>query len=122
MRCSAAACAAGTHTGHQVGMGGGVMAGINIWRALPPSPALRCVHPAWAHVAFHPLTEADLPRSIGADEAGAATRAPGRAREAAADGDKADAAAAADGAACHAKHSLYDATEETDEQLAMRAH
>lgn len=39
-------------------------AGINIWRALRD---VTDVHPAWAHVADKPYTEADLPRPITTD-------------------------------------------------------
>lgn len=45
----------------QIGMGGGMKAGVNIWRALKDN---KVVHPAWRHVANKPLTEADLPRPI----------------------------------------------------------
>lgn len=45
----------------QVGMGGGMKAGVNVWRALRTNDA---VHPAWRHLAATPLTEADLPRAI----------------------------------------------------------
>eukprot|EP00878_Enallax_costatus_P023368 GHUV01024854.1.p2 GENE.GHUV01024854.1~~GHUV01024854.1.p2 ORF type:complete len:106 (+),score=42.30 GHUV01024854.1:689-1006(+) len=42
-------------------MGGGMKAGVNIWRALRHNSV---VHPAWRHLADKPLTEADLPRAI----------------------------------------------------------
>lgn len=45
----------------QVGIGGGMKAGVNIWRALRD---VRSVHSAWRHVAHQPITEADLPRPI----------------------------------------------------------
>eukprot|EP00879_Flechtneria_rotunda_P003637 GHRR01003874.1.p1 GENE.GHRR01003874.1~~GHRR01003874.1.p1 ORF type:complete len:440 (+),score=135.99 GHRR01003874.1:1261-2580(+) len=45
----------------QAGVGGGMKAGINIWRALRD---IKDVHPAWAHVAECRYTEADLPRPI----------------------------------------------------------
>lgn len=45
----------------QAGVGGGMKAGINIWRALRD---ITDVHPAWAHVAERRYTEADLPRPI----------------------------------------------------------
>ncbi|KAF6265202.1 FAE1/Type III polyketide synthase-like protein-domain-containing protein [Scenedesmus sp. NREL 46B-D3] len=45
----------------QVGMGGGMKAGVNVWRALQDN---KCVHKAWMHLAAKPLTEADLPRAI----------------------------------------------------------
>lgn len=45
----------------QIGMGGGMKAGINVWRALRDN---RCHHTAWAHRAGKPYTEEDLPRSI----------------------------------------------------------
>lgn len=45
----------------QAGVGGGMKAGISIWRALRD---IKDVHPAWAHVAERRYTEADLPRPI----------------------------------------------------------
>ena len=45
----------------QVGMGGGMEAGVNVWKALKDN---HCVHKAWEHLAETPLTEEDLPRSI----------------------------------------------------------
>jgi 3-ketoacyl-CoA synthase len=45
----------------QAGVGGGMKAGINIWRALKD---ITDVHPAWAQVANKRYTEADLPRPI----------------------------------------------------------
>ncbi|KAF6256625.1 FAE1/Type III polyketide synthase-like protein-domain-containing protein [Scenedesmus sp. NREL 46B-D3] len=45
----------------QVGVGGGMKGGINIWRALRNN---HTTHPAWVHLANSPITEADLPRSI----------------------------------------------------------
>jgi hypothetical protein len=45
----------------QIGMGGGMKVGINVWRALNNNAS---IHPAWVHLASNPLTEADLPRSI----------------------------------------------------------
>ncbi|WIA36536.1 hypothetical protein OEZ86_007829 [Tetradesmus obliquus] len=45
----------------QAGVGGGMKAGINIWRALRD---VKDVHPAWACVAETRYTEADLPRPI----------------------------------------------------------
>lgn len=45
----------------QAGVGGGMKAGINIWRALRD---IKDVHPAWACVAERRYTEADLPRPI----------------------------------------------------------
>ena len=54
-------------------MGGGMKVGINVWRALNTNTSL---HPAWAHLASAPLTEADLPRSIKpTEEAASATGA-----------------------------------------------
>ncbi|GBF90942.1 hypothetical protein Rsub_03797 [Raphidocelis subcapitata] len=53
----------------QIGMGGGMKAGINVWRALRE---VKNVHPAWRHVAHAPVTEADLPRPINDPEAAAA--------------------------------------------------
>eukprot|EP00775_Hariotina_reticulata_P002866 gene2866-3158_t len=49
----------------QAGVGGGMKAGINIWRALRD---IKDVHPAWAHVAEQRYTEADLPRPISRKE------------------------------------------------------
>eukprot|EP00775_Hariotina_reticulata_P006451 gene6451-6680_t len=46
----------------QVGMGGGMKAGINVWLALRNNN--NTVHKAWRHLAARPLTEADLPRPI----------------------------------------------------------
>jgi len=45
----------------QIGMGGGMKAGVNIWRALNNNNK---PHHAWAHVVGKPYTEADLPRPI----------------------------------------------------------
>lgn len=45
----------------QIGMGGGMKAGVNVWRAMRD---IKNVHPAWRHVANKPVTEADLPRPI----------------------------------------------------------
>lgn len=45
----------------QVGMGGGMKAGVNVWRALRNNSV---VHRAWEHLKDCPLTEADLPRAI----------------------------------------------------------
>lgn len=45
----------------QAGVGGGMKAGINIWRALRD---IKDVHPAWRHVAERAYTEDDLPRPI----------------------------------------------------------
>jgi hypothetical protein len=45
----------------QIGMGGGMKAGINIWLALRNNST---VHKVWRHLAARPLTEADLPRPI----------------------------------------------------------
>jgi hypothetical protein len=45
----------------QIGVGGGMKGGINIWRALRNNHTM---HPAWVHLADKPITEADLPRSI----------------------------------------------------------
>ncbi len=43
----------------QIGVGGGVKAGCNVWTALRD---VRDVHPTWEHLKDTPLTEADLPR------------------------------------------------------------
>ncbi len=45
----------------QIGMGGGMKAGVNVWRALRD---IKTVHGAWRHVANAPYTAADMPRSI----------------------------------------------------------
>jgi hypothetical protein len=42
-------------------MGGGMKAGVNVWKALNDNS---CTHNAWRHLADHPLTEADMPRNI----------------------------------------------------------
>lgn len=46
----------------QMGVGGGMKAGCNIWRALRDVRDRK--HIAWRHLADSPLTEADLPRGI----------------------------------------------------------
>lgn len=62
-----------THTKQQIGMGGGMKVGINVWRALNTNHS---VHPAWISLSANPLTEEDLPRSIEpTDGAAAATGA-----------------------------------------------
>jgi hypothetical protein len=48
-------------------MGGGMEAGVNIWRALRNNST---THPAWAHLKHAPLTESDLPRAITAMKPG----------------------------------------------------
>ncbi len=77
----------------QCGMGGGMEAGVNIWRALRGN---RCVHPTWRHLAGRPLTEADLPRGIEAitSDHPAKGEAPRRAQQAQGEGDESDLAAA----------------------------
>lgn len=45
----------------QIGMGGGMKAGVNIWRAVRD---VNCTHTAWAHLNGRAVTEADLPRPI----------------------------------------------------------
>jgi hypothetical protein len=78
-------------------MGGGMEAGVNIWRALRGN---RCVHPTWRHLAGRPLTEADLPRGIEAITADQPAKGGARAGAAQAqaqaqgEGDEADLAAA----------------------------
>jgi 3-ketoacyl-CoA synthase len=49
------------HRVMQVGAGGGMKGGVNVWRALRD---LSDVHPAWRHCAGRPYVEADLPRRI----------------------------------------------------------
>ncbi|GBG00657.1 hypothetical protein Rsub_13392 [Raphidocelis subcapitata] len=80
----------------QVGLGGGMKAGANVWRALRD---VREAHPAWAHLGA-PLTEADLPRPIGpaaAPPCAPEARAPRGAAEAAGRGAGAAEAARAPG-------------------------
>ncbi|MEW5300762.1 MAG: hypothetical protein WDW36_003669 [Sanguina aurantia] len=48
----------------QLGVGGGVKGGANVWRALKDIPAGSTNHTAWAHLVGKGLTEADLPRGI----------------------------------------------------------
>lgn len=45
----------------QIGMGGGMKAGVNVWRALRD---VKYTHGAWAHLEGKAVTEADLPRPI----------------------------------------------------------
>eukprot|EP00877_Chromochloris_zofingiensis_P011287 jgi/Chrzof1/6411/Cz18g09190.t1_LCKAS6 len=45
----------------QVGVGGGMKAGINIWRALRDTSY---THPAWAHLNGTPYSASDMPRPI----------------------------------------------------------
>eukprot|EP00877_Chromochloris_zofingiensis_P011289 jgi/Chrzof1/6413/Cz18g09230.t1_LCKAS7 len=45
----------------QVGVGGGMKAGINIWRALRDTSY---THPAWAHLNGTPYSPSDMPRPI----------------------------------------------------------
>ncbi|KAJ9525632.1 FAE1/Type III polyketide synthase-like protein-domain-containing protein [Haematococcus lacustris] len=45
----------------QLGVGGGMKAGVNVWRALRD---IRQEHPVWQHLKDSPLTEADLPRGV----------------------------------------------------------
>eukprot|EP00879_Flechtneria_rotunda_P018307 GHRR01019204.1.p1 GENE.GHRR01019204.1~~GHRR01019204.1.p1 ORF type:complete len:344 (+),score=106.88 GHRR01019204.1:112-1032(+) len=45
----------------QIGMGGGMKAGVNVWRALRD---ITITHEAWAHLNGKAVTEADLPRPI----------------------------------------------------------
>ena len=49
------------HRVMQVGAGGGMKGGVNVYRALRD---LSDVHPAWRHCAGTPYVEADLPRRI----------------------------------------------------------
>jgi 3-ketoacyl-CoA synthase len=49
------------HTIMQVGAGGGMKGGVNVWKALRDTAT---AHPAWAHCAGKVYTEADLPRKI----------------------------------------------------------
>jgi hypothetical protein len=45
----------------QIGMGGGMKAGVNVWRALRD---VKVTHTAWRHLNGRAVTEADLPRPI----------------------------------------------------------
>lgn len=45
----------------QLGVGGGMKAGINVWKVLRD---VNIRHSVWDHVADKPLTEADLPRGV----------------------------------------------------------
>ncbi|KAL6763254.1 FAE1/Type III polyketide synthase-like protein-domain-containing protein [Haematococcus lacustris] len=45
----------------QLGVGGGMKAGVNVWRAMRD---IRQEHPVWLHLKDSPLTEADLPRGL----------------------------------------------------------
>ncbi len=49
----------------QLGVGGGMKGGCNVWRALRHVDGSK--HRAWAHLEGKPLTEADLPRGIDKD-------------------------------------------------------
>ncbi len=49
----------------QLGVGGGMKGGCNVWRALRNVDGSK--HRAWAHLEGKPLTEADLPRGIDND-------------------------------------------------------
>ncbi|PNH05321.1 3-ketoacyl-CoA synthase 9 [Tetrabaena socialis] len=49
----------------QLGVGGGMKGGCNVWRALRDVDGSK--HSAWAHFAGKRLTEADLPRGIDKD-------------------------------------------------------
>lgn len=49
------------HNIMQVGAGGGMKGGVNIWRALKDN---NCTHPAWRHLNGRAYTEEDLPRKI----------------------------------------------------------
>jgi len=45
----------------QVGAGGGMKGGVNIWRALKD---IDCEHPAWAHLNGRAYTDDDMPRRV----------------------------------------------------------
>jgi 3-ketoacyl-CoA synthase len=45
----------------QIGMGGGMKAGVNVWKALRD---INSVHPAWAHRVNRPYIESELPRPV----------------------------------------------------------
>lgn len=49
----------------QVGAGGGMKGGVNIWRALRDTDS---VHPAWTHCAGRPYRDEDLPRRVNEKE------------------------------------------------------
>lgn len=101
----------------QVGMGGGMKAGVNVWRALHNN---KCVHKAWMHLAAKPLTEADLPRAIeaiGPDSALAADAAAAKA------GDEGVAAAKPVARKLTVEVKAYtESSQLTDDQLADLAH
>jgi 3-ketoacyl-CoA synthase len=64
----------------QIGMGGGMKAGVNVWRA---QKDVKETHPAWRHIAAlgRALRESDLPRPITCPEAPAASAACGEAAQ-----------------------------------------
>jgi hypothetical protein len=49
----------------QVGAGGGMKGGVNIWRALRDTHS---AHPAWLHCAGRPYRDEDLPRRVNEKE------------------------------------------------------
>ena len=94
----------------QVGMGGGMKVGANVWRALRD---VRDAHAAWAHLRGRPLREADLPRAIEdgaamAEAADAAAAAKKKTAAAAVEGGGKAAAAAAGAAAIGAPAAAAD--------------
>ncbi|GAX73324.1 hypothetical protein CEUSTIGMA_g778.t1 [Chlamydomonas eustigma] len=48
----------------QLGVGGGVKAGCNVWRALRNIQGDRAVHSVWEHLEGKPMSETDLPRGV----------------------------------------------------------
>lgn len=49
----------------QLGVGGGMKGGCNVWRALRDVDG--SAHTAWWHLQGRPITEEDLPRGIDKD-------------------------------------------------------
>jgi hypothetical protein len=100
----------------QVGMGGGMKAGVNVWRALHDN---RCVHKAWMHLAAKPLTEADLPRAIEAMGPNSTLAADAAAAKA---GGNEEAAAKPVARKLTVEVKAYTESQLTDDQLADLAH
>lgn len=102
----------------QIGMGGGMMVGINVWRALNTNNSL---HPAWLHLASTPLTEQDLPRSIESPAAAQAVTAAaaGGGGVMSREDDKYGEAVAPQPTV---QVKAFEPLAETDEELADRAH
>lgn len=84
----------------QAGVGSGIKAGINIWKALRD---IHDNHPAWVHLNGTPLTDADLPRSLVTSHQAAVHAGMKKINEEQAEGQQAGAG--------HAKHQLTNAIE-----------